>query len=51
MGDTPLCPAGHLPHKGEIGKKQGLRQPANMNMPRGCFPPAADASKPLKAHP
>ncbi len=39
MGDTPLCPDGHLPHKGEIGKKQGLRQPANMNMPRGCFPP------------
>ncbi|WP_373413454.1 hypothetical protein [Ensifer aridi] len=20
--DTPLCPAGHLPHKGEISQKQ-----------------------------
>ncbi|AWM23954.1 hypothetical protein AOX55_0000675 [Sinorhizobium fredii CCBAU 25509] len=21
---TPLCPAGHLPHKGEIGQKHGF---------------------------
>nr|CAI0336125.1 hypothetical protein SHINE37_30284 [Rhizobiaceae bacterium] len=21
-GCTPLCPAGHLPHKGEIGRRQ-----------------------------
>ncbi|TPM27547.1 lytic murein transglycosylase [Mesorhizobium sp. B2-3-5] len=26
LSRAPLCPAGHLPHKGEIGRYCGLRQ-------------------------